>query len=91
MHQAERREIRQGFGDGFAAAFELVATPAIFGISGWFLDKHLDLVPFPIFTLVLFFVTMAYGVWRLCNNYSDRLVKEAADRRALWEAGERQG
>lgn len=87
MHQAERREIRQGFGDSLAAAFELAATPAIFGILGWLLDRHLDL--FPAFTLGFVLVTVAYGSWRLYRDYSDRMDRAAADRRAAWQTGGR--
>ena len=87
MYQAERREIRQGFGDGLAAAFELAATPAIFGILGWLLDRHLDL--FPAFTLGFVLITVAYGSWRLYRDYSDRMDRAAADRRAAWQTGGR--
>ena len=38
MIKSEKREIKQGSGDAMAAAFELVATPAIFGFLGWLLD-----------------------------------------------------
>ena len=85
MHQVERREIRQGFGDGLAAAFELAATPAIFGVLGWLLDRRLDL--FPVFTLGFVLLTVAYGSWRLCRDYSNRMGRAAADRRAIWQAG----
>ena len=87
MHQAERREIRQGFGDGLAAAFELAATPAIFGFLGWLLDRHTDL--FPVLTLSFVLVTVAYGAWRLYRDYSNRMDRAAADRRAGGQAGGR--
>ena len=38
MAKAETREMKQGFGDAFAAAFELVITPVIFGFLGWLVD-----------------------------------------------------
>ena len=88
MHQAEQREMRLGFGDGLAAAFELAATPAIFGFLGWLLDRHLDL--FPVFTLGFALVAVAYGSWRLCSDYSDRMDRAAADRRADWQTGGQQ-
>ena len=31
MKKADTRELKNGFGDAFAAAFELTVTPAIFG------------------------------------------------------------
>ena len=50
MANDETREMRQGFGDAFAAAFELAVTPAIFGFLGWLLDGRLGTTP--IFTVV---------------------------------------
>ena len=85
MDQAERREIRDGFGDALAAAFELTATPAIFGMLGWLLDRRLDV--FPLFTVGFVLTAVGYGSWRLYRNYSDRLDRAAADRRAIWQAG----
>jgi len=85
MDQAERREIRDGFGDGLAAAFELTATPAIFGMLGWVIDRRLDV--FPLFTLGFVLITVGYGSWRLYRNYSERLDRATADRRAIWQAG----
>jgi hypothetical protein len=41
----ERREVESGFGDGLAKAFELVLTPAIFGLLGFGLDRWLGLTP----------------------------------------------
>ena len=45
MEQAEARELKQGFGDAAAAAFELAVTPAIFGVLGWLLDRQLGTSP----------------------------------------------
>ena len=59
MAKAETREMKQGFGDAFAAAFELVITPGIFGFLGWLIDGRLDL--FPVFTVAFTFaVAKAY-------------------------------
>ena len=85
MDQAERREIRDGFGDALAAAFELTATPAIFGILGWLLDRRFDV--FPLFPLGFVVIAVGYGSWRLYRNYSERLDRATADRRAIWQAG----
>ena len=85
MQKSGKREIRQGFGDGLAAAFELAATPAIFGFLGWLLDSYWGV--FPIFTLCFIFITVAYGSWRLYRDYTDRLERAAADRRSIWQAG----
>jgi F0F1-type ATP synthase assembly protein I len=39
--QRARRELNNGFGDALSRAFELAATPAIFGGIGWLLDRWL--------------------------------------------------
>jgi hypothetical protein len=44
-------EVQNGFGDGLAKAFELVLTPAIFGLGGFALDRWLGLTP--LFTVLL--------------------------------------
>ncbi len=85
MQQAETRELEQGFGDAFAAAFELAVTPAIFGALGWLLDSKLGL--FPVLTIAFASVTAAYCGWRLYRSYSDQMDRAAAERRAAWQAG----
>jgi hypothetical protein len=57
----------RGFGDGLSAAFELVVTPAIFGVGGFFLDRVLGTVP--VFTLVLSVVVLIYMVWKFWAQY----------------------
>ena len=71
MTTAETREMRQGFGDAFAAAFELAVTPAIFGFLGWLLDSRIGTAP--VFTIVLTSVTLAYASYRLAHNYGESL------------------
>ena len=56
-----------GFGDGMAAAFEMVVTPAIFGVLGFLLDRAIGTTP--IFTLVLSVVVLTYMVWKLWTQY----------------------
>ena len=85
MVKAEQREIRQGFGDAMAAAFELAVTPAIFGFLGWMIDRKLEV--FPLFTLVFVLVTVTYATWRLYQNYSLRLDEAAQERRSTWLLG----
>ena len=84
MAEAEAREIRQGFGDAFAAAFELVVTPAIFGFLGWLLDGRLD--TFPVFTIAFTAITLAYASWRLARSYGEDLEQARIERRAAWQA-----
>jgi len=84
MADAEPREMKQGFGDAFAAAFELVVTPAIFGFLGWLLDGRLG--TFPIFTIAFAAITLAYASWRLARSYGADLEKARIERRAAWQA-----
>jgi len=51
MNLADRRQMNQGMGDALAKAFELMATPVLFGAAGWFLDRWLGTMP--LFTMVL--------------------------------------
>ncbi len=57
----------KGFGDGLSAAFELVMTPAIFGVAGFFLDRAVGTVP--LFTLVFSVLVLAYMVWKFWAQY----------------------
>ncbi|MBJ30537.1 MAG: hypothetical protein CL466_03845 [Acidimicrobiaceae bacterium] len=84
MADAETREMKQGAGDAFAAAFELVATPAIFGFLGWLLDGRLG--TFPIFTIAFSAITLAYASWRLARSFGEDLEKARIARRAAWQA-----
>ena len=84
MAEAETREIKQGFGDAFAAAFELVVTPGIFGFLGWLVDGRLGL--FPVFTVAFSVITLAYASWRLARSYGESLDRALVERRAAWRA-----
>ncbi|MDG2027119.1 MAG: AtpZ/AtpI family protein [Acidimicrobiales bacterium] len=83
MSEREQRNLREGAGDAFSAAFELIVTPAIFGLLGWVIDRQLDL--FPVFTLALTFVVLTYEVWKLYRNYSDSMDIELEARRAAFQ------
>ena len=84
MQQAEARELKQGFGDAAAAAFELSVTPAIFGVLGWLLDRTIGTSP--VFTVAFVLVTACYSVWKLARGYRINLDREAASRREAWQA-----
>jgi hypothetical protein len=56
-----------GFGDGMAAAFELVMTPALFGGAGFLLDRAIGTTP--LFTLLLSVLVLCYVVWKLWVQY----------------------
>jgi F0F1-type ATP synthase assembly protein I len=67
MNLQEKRELNTGFGDALARAFELVATPGIFGFLGWLLDRRLGTTP--IFAFVFFFVVLGYVIWKMWMGY----------------------
>lgn len=67
MNLQAKRELNAGFGDALARAFELVATPGVFGLLGWLLDRKLGTTP--LFALVFFFVVLGYVVWKLWSGY----------------------
>ena len=85
MQQAEARELKQGFGDAAAAAFELAVTPAIFGVLGWLLDRQLGTSP--IFTIAFVLITVGYASWKLYRDFGVNLERRAAERREAWLAG----
>ena len=80
MDHSEKRKLRAGAGDAFAKAFEMIATPAIFGLGGWFLDGRLG--TFPIVTLVAVLVVFSYQVWRFARDYSTQMDEALQERRA---------
>lgn len=78
----ERRELRNGAGDAFSAAFEMVVTPALFGLLGWFLDSRIGI--FPVLTLVLVGVTLTYEVWKFVRRYGEEMDTALEQRRASY-------
>ncbi len=69
---------------GFTAAFELVMTPALLGLIGYFMDRQFGTAPF--FTLGLTAFTAVYVIWKLCHGYNtemDRLEGERIERNVL--------
>jgi hypothetical protein len=66
VEQNHTRELYNGFGDTLARAFELVVTPALFGLIGFGIDRWLGTrfvftVALTIFCLVGMSVRMLYG------------------------------
>ena len=64
--QKDRRALYNGFGDTLARGIELVLTPAVFGVIGFFLDGWIGIRPVLTISLVLFAligmaVRMYYG------------------------------
>ena len=61
-----KQHLYNGFGNGFARAFELAVTPAIFGFLGHLLDVALGtspvfLIVFALFCVIGMAVRMYYG------------------------------
>jgi len=82
VQERQSRELHDGAGDAFAAAFEMVLTPAIFGLLGWFIDSRLGL--FPVFTLALTGIVLGYEVWKLYTQYSADMDAALEQRRATY-------
>jgi F0F1-type ATP synthase assembly protein I len=76
----DARQVTQGPGDPLSKAFELVATPAIFGFLGFLLDRWLGLTP--LFTATFTLFVLGYMIWRLCTDY--RLEMERQDQDKPW-------
>ena len=82
MDHTEKRQIRAGAGDALAKAFEMIATPAIFGFGGWLVDGRLG--TFPLVTLVLVVVVFGYQVWSFARAYSTSMDDALESRRATY-------
>jgi hypothetical protein len=78
----EQRELREGAGEAISASFEMIATPALFGFLGWLLDRRLDM--FPVLTLVLAGVVLAYQLWRMYEKYSSTMDELLEQRRSRY-------
>lgn len=78
------REVNTGFGDGLATAFELVATPMLFGFFGYLIDGRLGTKP--IFTVALALFVFGYCVWKLVVKYNADLDKALEERKAATSA-----
>ena len=82
MDHTGTRKIRAGAGDALAKAFEMVATPAIFGFGGWLIDGRLG--TFPLMTLVLVVVVFGYQVWSFARAYGTSMDEALESRRAAY-------
>jgi F0F1-type ATP synthase assembly protein I len=49
-----RQDLHQGFGNALGLAVELVGTPMLFGLLGWFIDNRLGTSPLFVVVLGLF-------------------------------------
>jgi F0F1-type ATP synthase assembly protein I len=75
-----RRQTWDGFGETLARGVELVATPLLFGLGGWYLDRWAGTRP--LFTLLLFLLAIVGMGAR--TYYAYTAAMEAHDRAAVW-------
>jgi F0F1-type ATP synthase assembly protein I len=75
------------YGDGLSIAFELVATPSVFGLLGLGLDRWLDTTPlFTLaFSMLAFFTVVGLTIWR----YGLEMERAEGERRAARAAAGR--
>ena len=71
---AERRDLNSGFGDSLARAFEIVFTPFVFGVFGWWIDGRTGTRP--LFALGLGILVMLVTLWKLSRGYMTRMDSE---------------
>jgi F0F1-type ATP synthase assembly protein I len=76
----DRQQMWTGFGDTLARAVELVATPLLFGLGGWALDRWLGTRP--VFTLLLFLLAIVGMAARM--YYAYKVEMEAHERAGVW-------
>jgi hypothetical protein len=72
----ERRDLNNGFGDTSARAFEVVFTPLLFGIFGWWLDGKTGTRP--LFALTFGILVLVYTLWKLSRGYVAKMHTETA-------------
>ena len=72
------QHLYNGFGNGFARAFELAVTPALFGFLGYLLDRVLGTTPVFLIAFALFCV-IGMGV-RMYYGYVESMKEQEADK-----------
>jgi F0F1-type ATP synthase assembly protein I len=76
---AQPSQPNPNYGDGLSIAFELVATPAVFGLMGYGLDRWLGTSP--ILTIALSLVTFCTVVGLTIWRYGTEMERVDAERR----------
>ncbi|MGY6500835.1 MAG: AtpZ/AtpI family protein [Acidimicrobiales bacterium] len=66
MIHAQPSQPTNNYGDGLSIAFELVATPSIFGFLGFLLDRWVGTTPLFVFafSIVAFVTVLSLTMWR---------------------------
>ncbi|MGE0794880.1 MAG: AtpZ/AtpI family protein [Acidimicrobiia bacterium] len=72
-----QRHLYNGFGNALSRAFELVVTPLVFALAGWFVDRWLDTSP--TFVLVLGGFGFAGVCARTYFQYVDAMAAHDAE------------
>ena len=70
----DRRDLYNGFGDTMARAFEVVFTPLLFGLLGWWIDGRTHTRP--VFALTLGILVLLYTLWKLSKGYIATMQRE---------------
>ena len=70
----EKRDLYSGFGDTLARGVEIVTTPFIFGLLGWWIDGRTHTRP--LFALVLGILVLLYTFWKMANGYTIAMKRE---------------
>lgn len=80
MTNAQPSQPTNNYGDGLSIAFELVATPTIFGFLGFLLDRWVGTTPLFVigFSLVACCTVLSLTMWR----YHHEMARADAERRA---------
>ena len=68
-----KQQLNRGYSDGLARGIEIVATPAVFGLLGWFLDRWLGTDPFLAIGLGAFGVAGIFA--KLWLGYDQDMIK----------------
>lgn len=71
------QQLNNGFGDALARAFEMVATPAVFGFLGFLLDRRLGTSP--LFALTFGVIVFGYMVWKFWAQYEREMQRHEAE------------
>ena len=74
MDLRDRQATYNGFGDALATAVELVATPLVFALIGWLIDRAVGTAP--VFAVVLGLVGVVGVALRSYYQYRADMARE---------------
>lgn len=70
----DKRDLYSGFGDTLARGVEIVTTPFIFGLFGWWIDGRTHTRP--LFALLLGILVLLYTFWKMARGYTATMQRE---------------